>query len=919
MKAGEAAQGSAGRAWVPSRAGAWITRTPPWRLVLQGERVVVTAQGTLHALGLLQLDRVRVEPGRLWATVVVEPPEQAPLRLAGLAAAEGRALAEALAQAQAHALTRLLGRLDRSLGPIVAWVERCRLACTEQLRQHGWLARDFIAALDVLKPRVRPPGLLEHPAVAQALAQRSAREREAVAFWRRELPALAERTNERHLAHELRAARGFLDTVEKSPLTEEQARAVLCLDNRVLLVAAAGSGKTATLVAKAAWVVTKGYVAPERILMLAFNREAATELSQRVQGCFTRLGLPTGKVATRTFHAFGLDVIAAATGRRPALAPWLETGRDAQALLEVVDLLKDRDPTFRANWDLFRLVLAQDLPRPGVAAAPGAEGGDDRDADGAPLRTLAGETVRRRGEQLLANWLFYNGIEYRYAAGAAASEPARFFLPALGASVVLSRGGAPAAAEAPGAPGADAEPVVLNATEDGLWDGEAFRQLARLLVRAGVALDPNPDRPLRGRPAMDNERLARTFRAFLAHAKGRRLSVEDLRRELQAGAAGRFTLRHRVFLSLFERIRQVWEARLRASDCIDHEDMLNLAADCLEAGRFRSPFALVMVDEFQDASPARARLIAALVKEPGRQLFAVGDDWQGINRFAGAELALMTDFESHFGPARRLQLNTTFRCPQSLCDVSSAFVMRNPQQLRKAVVSARPDVPRSVRVLRVAHDSRLCGTVAARIAELEAAAAGGEAPSVLVLGRYNSDRRFLPTAREGGSARVSFLTVHAAKGREADHVIVPALGGALGFPSRMVDDPVLRLAMPPGDDFELAEERRLFYVALTRARVTVTLLTVAGRESAFVQELVAEHGVPLVDMGEPASGAAAAPSAAGAESETCPACGRGHLVARRGRRGPFEACTAYPECRFTRDAPAVEDGAAARRDALPTP
>lgn len=111
---------------------------------------------------------------------------------------------------------------------------------------------------------------------------------------------------------------------------------------------------------------------------------------------------------------------------------------------------------------------------------------------------------------------------------------------------------------------------------------------------------------------------------------------------------------------------------------MDFEDMLVAAADHLEAGRADLGYELVMVDEFQDASRARARLVRGLLACPHRYLLAVGDDWQSINRFAGADLSVMTEFTTWFGPGPQLALTTTFRCPQAICDVASAFVAKNP-------------------------------------------------------------------------------------------------------------------------------------------------------------------------------------------------------------------------------------------------
>ncbi|WP_157272287.1 UvrD-helicase domain-containing protein [Azohydromonas aeria] len=921
------------RTWSPSQTGGVLTGSKRWQLWLEDERALLEVEGARHAIALKDLGAVHVEPGLLWSRVTVTLPNRSVLELDGIGNAAARDMVQAISCAREQALARrrleqekrqqrkreqqrleqtrqeqeraqqLLRSLQECLSPVVEWAQACRAACKAQLAGSGWLTRDFIARQIALKPRLAAE-LLSHPDFTQAVAGLDARSRDALGFWQRDLAAAARATNERHLQRELQSRKDFFDAVEKTPLTPEQARAVVCLDNRVLLVASAGSGKTSTMVAKAAYVLTKRYFAAQEVLLLAFNREAAGELAQRAQDRFRRLGLQ-GRIAARTFHAFGLEVIGAATGRRPALAPWLEGGRDVEAVLDIVDTLKDRDAGFRANWDLFRLVLAQDMSCPG-------EGEDAPQLRRRGFRTLQGDTVESRGEQMLADWLFYNGVEYVYGARRRAdtadasltSHPV-FHLPAIDTCLAYraldereagseqledDRAAMKRARDTHRQHG----PALVEVTTAGLWSGEAFRDLESELTRRGIALDPNPDRPTPGRQPVEIARLARTVRSFLAHAKSNALSNKALRQRLDAGAAGHFQHRHGVFLHLFERIRQAWEERLQREGCIDYEDMLRQAGDCIEQGRWKSPYRLVMVDEFQDASQARARLVAALVREPDRCLFAVGDDWQGINRFAGADLGVMTGFEERFGAAQTLRLETTFRCPQSLCDLSSRFVMRNPQQIEKRVASARADVARPVRILCVENQGRIQAAVSQCVQALQATAPAGPAPSILVLGRYNGDRRFMP-AGPGTAAPLDFMTVHASKGREADHVILPAMvTGTTGFPSRVADDPVLRLAMPDGDDFDLAEERRLFYVALTRARQSVTLVTVAGRESEFVLELVQRHGLD-VERVEPEG------SAPGPIGDPCPRCGTGRLAHRESRHGPFLGCSSYPQCRFTQD------------------
>nr|WP_301334659.1 3'-5' exonuclease [Variovorax dokdonensis] len=137
---------------------------------------------------------------------------------------------------------------------------------------------------------------------------------------------------------------------------------------------------------------------------------------------------------------------------------------------------------------------------------------------------------------------------------------------------------------------------------------------------------------------------------------------------------------------------------------------------------------------------------------------------------------------------------------------------------------------------------------------------------------------------------VEFITVHSSKGLEADHVIVPRMTSeTLGFPSRVADDPVLQLSMPGGDSYEYAEERRLFYVALTRARATATLISIEHKESAFITELVKDQQLEVLTADGSMS-----------SSEVCPTCGKGFLVPRKGRYGRFYGCSTFPRCDFTR-------------------
>jgi DNA helicase-4 len=283
-------------------------------------------------------------------------------------------------------------------------------------------------------------------------------------------------------------------------------------------------------------------------------------------------------------------------------------------------------------------------------------------------------------------------------------------------------------------------------------------------------------------------------------------------------------------------------------------------------------------------------LIRGLLAAKGRYLLAVGDDWQSINAFAGSDLAILSSFESWFGKGPQLALTKTFRCTQTICDVASTFIQKNPGQFKKAVTAARKENGEPVRVM-LAADPR--AGVAAVLREISDRVGRGEIVGhadgpvkVMVLGRYNYVAEDVPQ-RTPDNLDVQFLTVHKSKGLEADAVIVTrVIAGRMGFPSEIEDDPVLTLAMAKPDRFPDAEERRLLYVALTRARQLVTLVSNESTPSSFVSELIAEDQIQMLDVNLEAV----------AKPIPCSKCGQGTMVKRPGPYGPFLGCSTFPAC-----------------------
>ncbi|MNV04552.1 Helicase IV [compost metagenome] len=907
--------------WTPSWMGQRVTGSSDWRLRLDGLELALTLDGRTHRVNVEDEAAYRVNAGTFWTDITFHPGQGREVRADGLPNAQGADLVQALnVTLKEKRLREDVAFLKDQQGTIDAWLDHKaeqERSCFEQRR---WFTHEQQEDVLAARPTVDPAALrsrLKKPGVAIRLGPAAQAIEGSLAAWEADHRPAWAALNAAHVERELVACKDLLDRVESKPLTPEQARAVVCFDNRVQVVASAGSGKTSTMVAKAAYAIQRGFVDPKRIVLLAFNKQAAEELKERAALAFERLGMPEVTVEASTFHALGLRLIGKATGEKPDIPDWAtDAAGGVRKLTDIVDQLKDRSPAFRRQWDLFRFVFGKDLPAFG---AP--EPSDVWDAQGkGALVTNRGERVKSVEEVIIANLLFLNGVDYRYEAPyphRTADETHRqykpdFYYPDLNLfheHFALDANGVPPAHFEGYLEGviwkrqlhADKGTELFETTSHGLRHSDDFDRLERELTARGLVFDPNPDReiPKEGQQPMASVELIGLVRTFMSHAKSNGLSASDLQERLDAMPTDTFKLRYQMFLDIAAPVMAAWDEALAAEDGIDFEDMLNLAAGHLESGRVESPYDLVMADEFQDASRARARLCRALVQDKGRFFFAVGDDWQSINRFAGADVSVMTGFRQWFGHGQVLKLEQTFRCPQALCDVSSAFVSKNPGQIAKRVHSATPAQGPVLQAFQVDSKDKLADAIERFVVNLAEGVRDGTIPpgrngkaSVYVLGRYNADRQYVPM-RQGRFNRwvdVSFLTIHRSKGSEADYVILPEMISAprrRSFPNTRTDDPVLALAMPEGDTFPLGEERRLFYVALTRARRTVAMFTAQGQCSTFLRELEEDGAVVLTNTDGEA-----------VEETPCPACKQGVLVLRTGPYGEFRACSNFPVCSY---------------------
>lgn len=293
-------------------------------------------------------------------------------------------------------------------------------------------------------------------------------------------------------------------------------------------------------------------------------------------------------------------------------------------------------------------------------------------------------------------------------------------------------------------------------------------------------------------------------------------------------------------VKLMAPLLKAWKSALKAENAVDFSGLIHQAIVILEKGRFVSPWKHILVDEFQDISPQRAALLAALRKQNSHTtLFAVGDDWQAIYRFSGAQLSLTTAFHQTFGDGDRCDLDTTYRFNNRIGEIANRFIQQNPHQLKKPLNSLTAGDKKAVTLLDETQLDAL-------LDKLSGYAKADE--RILVLARYH---HLKPTSLEKAATRwpklqLDFMTIHASKGQQADYVIIVGLQeGSDGFPAPARESIMEEALLPVVEDFPDAEERRLLYVALTRARHRVWLLYNKANPSRFVEDLK-DLDVPVV-------------------------------------------------------------------------
>ena len=402
------------------------------------------------------------------------------------------------------------------------------------------------------------------------------------------------------------------------------------------------------------------------------------------------------------------------------------------------------------------------------------------------------------------------------------------------------------------------------------------------------------------------EEFIKLMSTFLSLFKSNNFQISDLENMILKNEENKnefLKSRNNLFLKIFKSFYIFYETTLSSTGQIDFNDMINKSTDIIKLGFVPMNYKYIIIDEYQDISVSRFKLIKALQNYTGAKVICVGDDWQSIYRFSGSDIDLFTNFEKYFGASKFLKIEKTYRNSQELIDVASSFVTQNPSQLKKDLKSDK-HIQRPLKIVTYSQDI----TQVVENAITDIVVEFGDNKEIFLLGRTGFD--IFPILEDKNkfkfdenssqltyslfpNLKLTFLTVHKSKGLESDNVIILNMENSLlGFPNRISNDPVLSLVLNDGENFPYAEERRLFYVAITRTKNRTYLIAPENHYSCFLEELISNNLVSF-DQNDKKINLSSPPK--------CLKCKKGNLVLRKNLNSntEFLGCSNYPHCDFT--------------------
>ena len=676
--------------------------------------------------------------------------------------------------------------------------------------------------------------------------------------------------NDRFIKEELDTYKDFFDHCLKYPLDNQQRRSIVSGEDNCLVVSSAGSGKTSSIVGKVRYLIDIKHVKPQNILLISYTNKAAAELT-------VRMGIEG--LRGYTFHKLALDIIGRVTGQKPLIY----SNTDALFLKIYQELLNDEN--FKKSVvDYFfdYQIQEQDLERQKNERRQQLSEQKDTRLK-AQFPDMDGKTVyvRSKQEQKICLALSLLGVKFRYEEPyehPLADEMHSQYMPDFSIyydcdgetkRIYLEHFGVDEHSLVPMWFAKDRGITYEEANQqynDGItWKKAAHEKFGTTLLttssadfhyydirdklkiqleKAGVPVKEKTDAELYDMVLPPNSKQEKSFiRLIVTFATLIKTSCKSMHEVIRQVKSIGDERNEFIIKNIFQLVYERYIEELKKLHQIDFTDAILQATEICNS-LHPVKYDYIIIDEFQDISVDRYNFLKALRKgNPPAKLYCVGDDWQSIYRFSGSDMALFNQFTDFFGRTDINKIETTYRFGEPLVSLSSNFIQQNGTQIKKDIHPFNSEAKTELYFYEYDR-ANYCDVIEQLVSSIPLD------KSIFLLGRYSFDDYYLSyryqSTKEGdrfyyfvGNRKIEFLTAHKSKGLEADYVIILQCNkDTYGFPSLVSDDPVLNYVLTRSDQYPYGEERRLFYVAITRAKIKTFVLYDKRFPSVFVDEFL---------------------------------------------------------------------------------
>ena len=663
-----------------------------------------------------------------------------------------------------------------------------------------------------------------------------------------------------------------------SALNDKQREAVISENKRLLVLAGAGSGKTKTLLQKLIYLIEEKGVSPSKILAITFTKNATNEMLDRLiisadstgeyeKQLFDKRRTKIEKdkerflqqkkhkwidgLTVKTFHSFCYSVL-----RNDGVNEFDNKFRI------IGDEKKDEEDELSKHvapetvFEVFHKILIENCENTEyllklkryildyIVDKIHLKKDDNNffSKDGKHFTTLDGTKVRSKSEQFIADWFYRHSIKYEYEPELNVKDFSfhpDFFVPE--ANLYLEH--------------------ISDLSYPTKAKEEQFQKGKLLLVKTFDSMTKDSalfnhtlDKVIKNRLPSDYQKSTslnyrEEFNHYHSDVKDFIQQVIRVTDMIKVENISIDTVLQNARKDQHERIRNFYELAIPIvkgfidyctnKSYLDFNDLISKSTslflnhdDVIQ--KYRNKFEYILVDEFQDVNNLQVELIKLLLTNK-TQLFCVGDDWQSIYGFRGSNVNYIVEFEKHFDNAEIIKLNLNYRSTQNIVGASNEVIKHNKFKVDKDVQASKMSEHKIVVFSgnNLEENIQFCSE---KVNELLKDGINND--EILFL--YRRNKMFSPYFNffKGEGTRVQGKTIHASKGLEAKVVFIIGLTeGNGGFPDIWLEDRIFQIIKKANHDVLMEEERRLFYVAITRAKDKLFLITEKGNESSFLKEI----------------------------------------------------------------------------------